>query len=75
MQRRRTNWADKLIQFKISWHGVRMTRNFSLILLFFLLLPAGDDAMSDCGNHSVVIVKGSECYHTLKESFATVLVK
>ena len=46
-----------------------MTRNSSFILLLFSLLQAGDDVhvMS-----AVAIVKGSECYQTLQELFATV---
>ena len=37
------------------------------------LLQAGDDVMSSSGNHTIAIVKESEGYNTLKESFATVL--
>ena len=49
-----------------------MTMNSSFILLSFSPLQAGDDVMSAGGNHTVAIVKGSECYQTLQESFATV---
>lgn len=66
------NWADKPIQVKMSGDGARMTRNSSFILLSFSLLQAGDDVMSAGGNHTVAIVKGSECYQTLQESFGTV---
>lgn len=55
------NWSDKPIQVKISGDGARMTRNSSFILLSFSLLQAEDDVMSAGGNHTVAIVKGSEC--------------
>lgn len=67
-----TNWKDHSIQVKISRNGARMTRNSSFILLSFSLLQAGDDVMSSSGNHTTAIVKGSESYSTLNESFATV---
>ena len=66
------NWAEEPIQVKISGDGARMTRNSSFILLSFSLLQAGDDVMSAGGNHTIAIVKGSECYNTLRESFGTV---
>lgn len=49
-----------------------MTRNSAFILLLFSLLQAGDDVMSAGGNHTITIIKGSESYNTLKESFGTV---
>lgn len=49
-----------------------MTRNSSFILLSFSLLQAGDDVMSAGGNHTIAIVKGSESYNTLNESFGMV---
>ena len=67
-----TDWKEQPIQVKISGDGARMTRNSSFILLSFSLLQAGDDVMSSSGNHTIAIVKGSESYSTLKESFSTV---
>jgi len=67
-----TNWKEHPIQVKISGDGARMTRNSSFILLSFSLLQAGDDVMSSSGNHTIAIVKGSESYSTLKESFSNV---
>ncbi|KAJ7384006.1 hypothetical protein OS493_024017 [Desmophyllum pertusum] len=67
-----TNWKEQPIQVKISGDGARMTRNSSFILLSFSLLQAGDDVMSSSGNHTIAVVKGSEKYSTLKESFGTV---
>ena len=49
-----------------------MTRNSSFILLSFSLLQAGDHVMSAGGNHTIAIVKGSESYNTLNESFGMV---
>ena len=67
-----TDWKEQPIQVKISGDGARMTRNSSFILLSFSLLQAGDDVMSSSGNHTIAVVKGSESYSTLKESFGTV---
>ena len=65
------NWKQQPIQVKISGDGARMRRNSSFILLSFSLLQAGDDVMSFNGNHTIAIVKVSERYSTLKESFGT----
>ena len=47
-----------------------MTRNNSFIFLSFALLEGDNDVMSAKGNHTIAVVKGSEKYQTLKESFA-----
>ena len=67
-----TDWNEQPIQVNISGDGARMTRNSSFIFLSFSLLHAWDDVMSSSGNHTIAIVKGSESYSTLKESFSTV---
>ena len=60
---------DKPIQVKISENGARMTRNSIYILLSFALIQTGNKVMSASGNHTIAVVKGSESYKTLKESF------
>lgn len=47
-----------------------MTHNTSF--LCFALLQNNSDLMSARGNHRITIVKGSEKFGTLKESFANV---
>lgn len=47
-----------------------MTCNTSFIILSFALLQGDNDVMSAKGNHTIAVVKGSEKYQTLKESFA-----
>ena len=49
-----------------------MTTNSSFILLSFSLLQSQDDVMSASGNHTFAIVKGSESYKTLKDSFGLI---
>ena len=46
-----------------------MTRNSSFILLSFSLLQSLKDIMSASGNHTFAIIKGSENYETLNDSF------
>ena len=60
------------MKVKISGDGARMTRNTSFIILSFALLQNNSDLMSARGNHTIAIVKASEKYETLKESFANV---
>ena len=63
------NFMGKPIQVKISGDGARMTRNSNYILLSFALIQTGNKVMSAGGNHTIAVVKGSESYKTLKESF------
>ena len=49
-----------------------MRRNSSFILLSFSLLQNQDDVMSASGNHTFAIVKGSETYETLQDSFGMI---
>ena len=49
-----------------------MTHNTTLIILSFALLQNNSDLLSTRGNNKIAIVKGSEKYETLKESFADV---
>lgn len=58
------------VKIKISGDGARMTRNTSFIILSFALLQGNNDVMSAKGNHTIAVVKGSEKYQTLKESFS-----
>ena len=67
-----TDWTSQPIKIKISGDGVKMTRNTSFTLLSFSLLQNGNQVMSASGNHTIAIVKGSESYETIKESFETV---
>ena len=60
--------SKEKIEIKLSGDGARMTRNSRFILLSFSL--QNQDAMSASGNHIFAIVKGSESYETLKNSFA-----
>lgn len=66
------DWSKEKIQIKLSGDGARMTRNSSFILLSFSLLQSQDDVMSASGNHTFAIVKGSESYKTLKDSFGLI---
>lgn len=63
------DYANENVKIKLSGDGARMTRNTSFIISSFAFLQGLDDVMSAKGNHSVGVVKGSESYHTLKESF------
>ena len=66
------DFENESVKVKISGDGARMTRNTSFIILSFALLQNNSDLMSARGNHTIAIVKGSEKYETLKESFANV---
>lgn len=61
--------SSKPLRIKISGDGARMTRNSSYILLSFAILEAGEDVMAAKGNTTIAVIKGSESYNTLKESF------
>ena len=66
------DWSKEFVQVKISGDGAQMTRNSSFILLSFSLLQNQDDVMSASGNHTFAIVKGSETYETLQDSFGMI---
>ena len=66
------DWSKENVQVKISGDGAQMTRNSSFILLSFSLLQNQDDVMSASGNHTFAIVKGSESYETLQDSFGMI---
>ncbi|CAB3985615.1 Hypothetical predicted protein [Paramuricea clavata] len=66
------DWSKGKIQIKLSGDGARMTRNSSFILLSFSLFQSQDDVMSASENHTFAIVKGSESYKTLKDSFGLI---
>ena len=66
------DFSKEPIKVKISGDGARMTRNSSFILLSFSLLQGGEDIMSGKGCHTIAVVKGSENYETLKESFGEI---
>ena len=66
------DWSKEKIQIKISGDGAKMTRNSSFILLSFSLLQSRKDVMSASGNHTFAIIKGSENYETLKDSFSII---
>ncbi|XP_028394773.1 uncharacterized protein LOC114518936 [Dendronephthya gigantea] len=66
------DWSKEKIQVKISGDGAKMTRNSSFILLSFSLLQSRKDVMSASGNHTFAVIKGSENYETLKDSFGTI---
>lgn len=64
-----TDWSRRKIQVNTSGDEARMTRNSSFILLSFSLLQSLKDIMSASGNHTFAIIKGSENYETLNDSF------
>ena len=66
------DYDNQTIKIKLSGDGARMTRNTSFIILSFALLQGADDVMSARGNHTIAVVKSSEKYATLKESFQDV---
>ena len=66
------DYDNQTIKIKLSGDGARMTRNISFIILSFALLQGADDVMSARGNHTIAVVKGSEKYETLEESFQDV---
>ena len=61
---------DELTEGPIRWEVFQQRTSF--IILSFALLQNNSDLMSTRGNHMIAIVKGSEKYETLKESFANV---
>jgi hypothetical protein len=66
------DWSKEKIQIKISGDGAKMTRKSSFILLSFSLLQGQNSVMSASGNHTFAVVKGSESYETLNDSFGAV---
>ena len=71
-QNREFDFENESVKVKISGDGVRLTRNTTFIILSFALLQNNSHLMSARGNNTITIVKGSENYETLKESFANV---
>ena len=66
------DFENESVKVKISGDRARMTRNTTFIILSFALLQNNSHLMSARGNNTIAIVKGSENYITLKESFANV---
>lgn len=60
------------IRIKISGDGAKMTHSSNFVIFSFSLLQKTDDVMSAKGNHTIAVVKGTEKYETLKESFKNV---
>lgn len=65
--------TQRAIKVKISGDGARMTRNSNYIILSFSILQKEDQLMSSRGNRTIAVVKGSEDYTTIAESFQDVL--
>lgn len=65
--------TQRAIKVKISGDGARMTRNSNYIILSFSILQKEDQLMSSRGNCTIAVVKGSEDYTTIAESFQDVL--
>ena len=57
------------VKLKISGDGAQMTRNTHFIILSLAIPDSHCNVLSAKGNHSIAIVKGSECYKVLRRSF------
>ena len=67
------DFENNPVRIKLSGDGAQMTRNTNFVILSHSLLDSKkNNPMSAKGNHSLAVVKGSEDYNTLKESFGKV---
>lgn len=60
------------VRIKLSGDGAQMTRNTNFIIMSFAFLDGNGNAMSAKGNHTIAVIKESECYQVMKESLRDV---
>ena len=66
------DFENNPVRIKISGDGAQMTRNTNFTILSLAILDGNSNPMSAKGNHSIAVVKKSECYEVLQESFCNV---
>ena len=63
------------VRIKLSGDGAQMTRNTNFTIMSFAFLDGNSNAMSAKRNHTIAVIKESECYQVMKESLRDVSVE